>query len=152
MMTWLPVGANRYVQTNNGAEFAGSFAQLCKGLGIVHHHITIGNSKANGQVKWTIRMLKDCIWRGLTKMPATFWMNHLAPALLLLCMTVSRMMGIMPYLLVTGQQPLLPSIAVPGLPSLPDQPTPDKEEMYLAKVSRIVEWLQELGGCPHQGS
>ena len=135
-----------YVQTDNGAEFVGSFARLCKGLGIVHHHITVGNSKANGQVKRTIRMLKDCIRRGLTKMPATFWTNHLAPALLLLRMTVSRMMGVTLYLLATGQQPLLPSIAVPGLPSLPDQPTPDEEETYLADVSRIVEWLQELGG------
>ena len=77
-------GKPRYVQTDNGAEFVGSFARLCKGLGIIHHHITIGNSKANGQVKWTIRMLKDCIRRGLTKTPATFWTNHLALALLLL--------------------------------------------------------------------
>ena len=139
-------GKLRYVQTDNGTEFAGSFAQLCKGLGIIHHHITVGNSKAKGQVEWTIRMLKDCIRRGLTKMPATFWTNHLAPALLLLHMTASRMTGIVPFLLATSQQPLLPSIAIPGLPSLPDQPTPDEEEMYLAKVSRIVEWLQELGG------
>ena len=94
-----------------------------------------------------IRMLKDCIRRGLTKMPATFWMNHLAPVLLLLCMTASRMTGVTPYLLATSQQLLLPSIAVPGLPSLPDQPMPDEEEMYLAKVSRIVEQLQELGGA-----
>ena len=65
-------GKLHYVQTNNGAEFVGSFARLCKGLGIVHHHITIGNNKANGQVKWMIRMLKDCIRRSLTKMPATF--------------------------------------------------------------------------------
>ena len=79
-------------------------------------------------------------------MPATFWTNHLAPALLLLHMTASRMTGIAPYLLATGQQPLLPSIAVPGLPSLPDQPTPDEEETYLADISRIVEQLQELGG------
>ena len=48
-------------------------------------------------------------------------------------------MGIMLYLLATGQQPLLLSIAIPGLPSLPDQPTPDEEETYLAKVSSIVE-------------
>ena len=86
-----------------------------------------------------IRMLKSCIPRGLTKMPTTFWTNHLALALLLLCMTVSRMTGIAPYLLATGRQPLLPSIAVPGLPSLPDQPTPDEEETYLAEVSRIME-------------
>ena len=91
-------------------------------------------------------MLKDCIQRSLTKMPTTFWTNHLALVLLLLHMTVSRMTGIMPYLLVTGRQPLLLSIAVPGLPSLPDQLTPDEEETYLAKVSRIVEQLQGLGG------
>ena len=65
-------GKPRYVQTDNGAEFAGSFAWLCKGLGIVHHHITVGNSKANGKVEQTIRTLKDCIRRGLTKTPATF--------------------------------------------------------------------------------
>ena len=140
-------GKPRYVRTDNGAKFAGSFAQLCKGLGIIHHHITIGNSKANGQVERTIRTLKDCIRRSLTKMPATFWTNHLAPALLLLQMTASRMMGVAPYLLVTGQQLLLPSIAIPGLPSLPDQPMLDEEEAYFANVSRIVEWLQELGGA-----
>ena len=135
-----------YIWTDNGAEFADSFARLCKGLGIIHHYITIGNSKANGQVKRMIRTLKDCIWHGLNKMPATFWTNYLASVLLLLCMTASTMMGVMLYLLVTSQQPLLPSIAVPGLPSLPDQPTPDKEETYLAKASCIVEWLQGLGG------
>ena len=32
-------GKPRYVQTNNGAEFVGSFAWLCKGLGIIQHHI-----------------------------------------------------------------------------------------------------------------
>ena len=62
-------------------------------------------------------------------------------------MTVSRMMGAMPYLLATSQQPLLPSIAIPRLPSLPNQPTPDEEETYLVKVSHIVEWLQRLGGA-----
>ena len=93
MTTWLPVGANRTMSRLTMAlSLLGSFARLCKGLGIIHHHITIGNSKANGQVERTIRTLKDCIQRGLTKMPATFWMNHLALALLLLRMTVSRMM------------------------------------------------------------
>ena len=92
-------------------------------------------------------MLKDCILCSLTKMPATFWTNHLAPVLLLLRMTVSRMMGIMPYLLATSQQPLLPSITVPGLPSLPDQLMLDEEETYLTDISRIVKWLQKLGGA-----
>ena len=140
-------GKLHHVWTNNSAEFVGSFAWLCKGLGIIHHHITIGNSKANGQVKRTIRKLKDCIRRSLTKTPATFWSNHLALALLLLCMTASRMTSITPYLLATSRQPLLPSIAIPGLPSLPNQPTPDGEKTYLAKVSHIMEWLQGLGGA-----
>ena len=48
--------------------------------------------------------------------------------------------------IATGQQLLLQSIAIPGLPFLLDQPTSDKEESYLTKVSRIVEWLQGLGG------
>ena len=95
-------GKLHYIRTDNGAEFAGSFAWLCKGLGIIYHHITFGNSKANGKVEQTIRMLKDCIWRSLTKMPATFWTNHLASALLLLCMTASRMTDVMPYLLMIG--------------------------------------------------
>ena len=72
-------------------------------------------------------------------MPATFWTNHLAPALLLLRITASRMMGVTPYLLATSQQLSLLSIAIPGLPSLPDQPTPDEEETYLADISHIVE-------------
>ena len=95
-------GKLHYVRTDNGAEFVGSFARLCKGLGIVHHYITIGNSKANGQVELKIRTFKDCIWHGLTKMPTTFWTNHLALVLLLLHMTASRMTGVMPYLLATG--------------------------------------------------
>ena len=106
-------------------------------MGIIHHHTTVGNDKANGQVEWTIRMLKDCIWRGLTKEPTSFWMNHLALALLLLCMTASQMMGITPFLLAIGHQLLLPSMAIPGLPYLPNQHTLDKEEAYLAKVSYI---------------
>ena len=76
-------GKPHYIQTNNGTEFAGSFAQLCKGLGIIHYHITVSNRKANRQVEKMIRMLKDCIWHGLTKEPVTFWTNHLALALLL---------------------------------------------------------------------
>ena len=41
-------GKPHYIQIDNGAKFVGSFAQLCKGLGIIHYHIIIGNSKANG--------------------------------------------------------------------------------------------------------
>ena len=37
-------------------------------------------------------------------------------------------------------------MALPRLLSLPNQPTLDKEEAYLAEVSRIIEWLQGLRG------
>ena len=138
------LGKPCYVQTDNGTEFAGSFTQLCKGLGIVHYHITIGNRKANGEVGRIIRMLKDYIWHGQTKEPTCFWMYHLASALLLICIIVSQMMGIVLFLLAKGYQPLLPSLAIPGLPSLPDQMTLDKEEAYLTKVSCISTWLYNL--------
>ena len=55
-------------------------------------------------------------------------------------------MDIAPFLLATGQQPLLPSMAIPGLLSLPDQLTSDEEKAYLTKVGHIVEQLQGLGG------
>ena len=69
-----------YNHTDNGTRFAGSFAQLCKKLGIIHHCITAGNSKAYGQVQGIIQMLKDYIWNGLN-LPGSFWLNHLALAL-----------------------------------------------------------------------
>ena len=61
--------------------------------------------------------------------------------LLLLRMTAGRMTDIAPFLLAIGRQLLLLSIAVPGLPSLHDQPAPDEEEMYLAEVNHILERL-----------
>ena len=86
-------------------------------------------------------MLRDCIGHGLTKEATTFWMNHLALALLLLHMTVSKIIGVAPFLLAMARKPLLLSMAIPGLLSPPDQPTPDEEEAYLTEVSRMVEWL-----------
>ena len=56
------------------------------------------------------------------------------------------MIGIMLFLLVMGHQLLLPSLDIPRLPSLTDQPTPDEKEAYLTKVSYIVTWLQGLRG------
>ena len=41
-------GKPRYVRTDNGSEYQGSFHRLCAALGIAHHKITVGNSKANG--------------------------------------------------------------------------------------------------------
>ena len=50
------------------------------------------------------------------------------------------MMGIALFILATCCQPLLPSLAIPELSSLPNQLTMDEEEAYLAKVIYIVLW------------
>ena len=62
-------GKPRWVRTDNGAEYRGSFEKLCKGLAIVHHRITAGNSKANGQVERVIHLLKDVCRKGMTADP-----------------------------------------------------------------------------------
>ena len=41
-------GKPRWVQMDNGSEFAGDFAAFCKAAGIVQRRISVGNSKANG--------------------------------------------------------------------------------------------------------
>ena len=47
-------------------------------------------------------------------------------------------MGVMPYLLETSRQPLLPSMAIPGLPSLPDQPTPDEKKHISPRSATLL--------------
>ncbi len=77
-------GKPRFIRTDNGSEFKGSLHRLCESLGITHQRIAVGNSKANGQAERTIRTLKECIRRGLTHDPQTYWSNHLQPALVML--------------------------------------------------------------------
>ena len=56
-------------------------------------------------------------------------------------MTASQMMGVMPFILAIGHQLLLSSFVISGLTSLPNEPTLDEEEAYLAKVSYVVMQL-----------
>ncbi len=98
-------GKPRFIRTDNGSEFQGSLHRLCSALGIAHNRITVGNSKANGQAERTIRTLKETIRRGLTKEPASYWSNHLAPALAMLRFTQSSATGLAPFSLVTGRTP-----------------------------------------------
>ena len=60
-------GKPRFVRTDNGSDYGASFEKLCKGLGIVHHKISIGNSKANGQVERIFRVIKTVIRKGLAE-------------------------------------------------------------------------------------
>ena len=131
-------GKPRYIRTDNGAEFQGSLHRLCTSLGIAHNRITVGNSKANGQVERVIRTLKETIRRGLTKEPASYWSNHLAPALAMLRFTPSRATGLAPFSLVTGRKPQLPSLPARPLPELPEEPTPAEEEDYFAAFAERV--------------
>ncbi len=55
-----------FIRTDNGSKIQGSLHRLCESLGIEHHRITAGNSKANGQVEPVICTLKEVIHRGLT--------------------------------------------------------------------------------------
>ena len=50
-----------WVTTDNGMEFTGHFKDLCDALGVTARRITVGNSRANGQVERTIRTIKDVI-------------------------------------------------------------------------------------------
>ncbi len=56
-------GKPSWITTDNGLEFAGHHKSLCGALGIKHRKITVGNSRANGQVERTIRTIKDIIRR-----------------------------------------------------------------------------------------
>jgi len=103
-------GKPKWVRTDNGAEYQGCFAKLCKGLAIAHHHITVGNSKANGQAERTIRLIKQVCRKGVTADPQTFWSNHLPAALMRLRFTVHKAHQMPPFRVLTGQTPNLPSI------------------------------------------
>ena len=58
---------------------------------------------------------------------------------------MASQVDIVPYLLVMGCQPLLPSVAITGLPLLPEQPTLDKEEAYITKISPQIYSSKGLG-------
>ena len=79
-------------------------------MGITHHHITPGNSKANGQVERTIRTIKEVIRRGLTESPDSFWSDHMPAALLLLRHTLQCSTQLAPVTCLTGRRPVLPSM------------------------------------------
>ena len=83
-------GKPKGVRTDNGSEYSGSFSQLCSGLGIKHVRITVGNSKANGQIERVFRVIKEVVSKGMAADRLTYWSNHLPAALALLRFTEHR--------------------------------------------------------------
>ena len=102
-------GKPHWVTTDNGQEFAGSFQELAGHMGVKLKRITVGNSRANGQVERTIRTVKDVIRRMLTAQPDSFWSDHLAPALMALRFTPHRVLKLPPFTVVSGRTPVPPS-------------------------------------------
>ena len=127
-------GKPRYVRTDNGSEYKGSFARLCGGMGITRHYITPGNSKANGQVERVIRTIKEVIRRGLTEQPDSFWSDHLPAALLLLRHTAQCSTHVAPITCLTGRRPALPSTLQAPLPEYPAEPTRQAEDDYYDRL------------------
>ena len=54
-------GKPDWIRTDNGSEWESIFADLVRHWGVQHKHITVGNSKANGQAERMIRTIKDVI-------------------------------------------------------------------------------------------
>ena len=82
----------------------------------------------------------------MTRDPRSYWSNHLAPGLAILCFTPSRSTGLTPFSLATGRQPQLPSLPARPLPELPPDPTPDQEEAYYEAFAEKARELAEAGG------
>ena len=92
-----------------------------------------------------IRTIKDAIHRGLSQWLSTFWSDHVGPALMLLCFTITQATRIAPFAMATGRDALLLSIIVPPLP-LPEKPSVQEERPYQEALFGQVLRLQELGG------
>ena len=95
---------------DNRPEFSGGFAQLCWKLKIAHHCITVGNSKANGQIKRLFRIVKVVVCKGMTADPNSYWSNHVLMAEMLLWFTRHQAHGLVPFMVITGRHPVLPIV------------------------------------------
>lgn len=102
-------GKPSWITTDNGMEFAGQFKLLCQALGITHRQITVGNSRANGQVERAIRTIKDVTRRMMSEAENTFWSDHVPTALMAMRFTAHKRLGFPPFVIVTGHIAVPPS-------------------------------------------
>ena len=131
-------GKPDWIRTDNGAEWAADFASLVQIMGIRHSKITVGNSKANGQVERTIRTIKDVIRRCSTMGPPHYWTDDLPAALIALRHATSAAHGYPPFPVITGCVPVLPSDITTELTLPSDEWTPEEEEIYVESMVDIV--------------
>jgi len=108
--------------------------------GVRHDHITVGNSKANGQVERTIRTIKEVIRKGLTEDPESFWSDHLPAALIVLRHSMARGHGFPPFTIITGLLPVLPSnLTHRPVPAMPTGEVSEAEEAaYVDSMCRTI--------------
>ena len=129
-------GKPAWVTTDNGTEFMGDFKDLCDALGVMTRRITVGNSRANGQAERVIRTIKDCIRKMQTERPNSFWSDHVPTALVALRFTAHKLLGLPPFVILTGAPAIPPS-------HLLDEEVGEVETMEgdALDVERYVGWV-----------
>ena len=83
-----------------------------------------------------IRSIKDVIRKEASVDPASYWSDHVTPALIALRHSMSRAHGYPPFTVITGLVPVLPSDLTRETPaSLPaDAATPEEEAAYVERL------------------
>ena len=138
-------GRPAFVRTDNGTEWKSEFATLLAQHGIRHLTITVGNSKANGQVERIIRVFKDIIRKLQGAHPTSFWSDFVPDALLMLRHTTTRAHGFPPFTIVTGQSPnLLTTLQPLPNPSPTWELDGNGEIAYVEAVANRIEELHKL--------
>ena len=128
------------MQSDNGAEWDGAFALLMEQWATKHRHITVGNSKANGQVERTIRSIKTIIRKGLSIDNTAYLSDFVPHAAIALRLSTARTHGYPPFTLVTGLIPTLPSDATSHIAIIPEGEVTAQQEKEYADSLFSVAW------------
>ena len=138
-------GRPAFVRTDNGTEWKSEFSSLLAQHGIRHLTITVGNSKANGQVERIIRVFKDVIRKLQGAHSTSYWSDFVPDALLMLLHTTTRAHGFPPFSIITGQHPNLPTSLQPlPIPSPTWELDSHGKADYMEAVSARIEELYQL--------
>lgn len=83
-----------------------------------------------------IRSIKDVIRKEASVDPASYWSDHVTPALIALRHSLARSHGYPPFTVITGLIPVLPSdITREIIPNLPmESATAEQEAAYVEQL------------------